>query len=84
MVVELRVCVGCVGGVCVGVLVGGVDGLGQRDWIGGKGRSRHLSLIRPFPELREQSRQMTGLSFYLLIRSTSIIQMSSLPLYIGM
>ena len=40
VVVELRVCVGCVGGVCVGVLVGGVDGLGQRDWIGGKGRSR--------------------------------------------
>ena len=44
----------------------------------------HLTLIRPFPELREQSRQMTGLSFYLLIRSTSIIQMLSLPLYIGM
>ena len=31
---------GCVGGVCVGVLVGGVDGLGQRGWIGKKGRNR--------------------------------------------
>ena len=40
MVVEVSVCVGCVGGVCVGVLVGGVDGLGQRDWVGKKGRNR--------------------------------------------
>ena len=40
VVVELSVCVGCVGGVSVGVLVGGVDGLGQRGWIGKKGRSR--------------------------------------------
>ena len=31
---------GCVGGVGVGVLVGGVDGLGQRDWIGKKGRRK--------------------------------------------
>ena len=46
MVVELSVCVGCVGGVCVGVLVGGVDGLGQRGWIGKKGRSRRRITLR--------------------------------------
>ena len=40
------VCVRCVGGVCVSVLVGGVDGLGQRDWVGKKGRNRRRGVGR--------------------------------------